>query len=63
MDRIARKLAVTKDQPGCRVQARKRRIDELREGVMIASLRPFDQGLLVHSRLGWGAAVRSHASL
>lgn len=62
LDRVARKLAVTKDQSGCCVQARKRRIEKRSEGVMIASLRPLDQGLLVHSCLGWGAAFQSHSS-
>ena len=51
LDRVARELRVPKDEAGCRVQPRKGRVDELGEGVMIASLRASDELSLVHGRL------------
>ena len=42
LDRVARELRVPKDESSCRVQPRKSRVDQVSEGLMIASLRPFD---------------------
>ena len=51
LDRVARELRVPEDEASGRVQPREGRIDERREGVMIASLRPTDELSLVHDRL------------
>ena len=48
LDRVARELRVPEDQPGCRVEPRDGRAGKLREGVMIAPLRPLDEVSLVH---------------
>ena len=48
LDRVARELRVPDDETSCRVQPRKRRVDEPGEGVMIATPRAFDKGSLVH---------------
>ena len=50
-----RQVAIADDQSGCCVQSRAGRVNELGEGVMIASLRPCDGTLLVHMRLDSGA--------
>ena len=52
LDRVVRELRVPEDQAGCRVQPRERRVDEAREGVMIAPLCSPDEVSLVHVRLG-----------
>jgi hypothetical protein len=52
LDRVARELRVPDNESGCRVQPRERRVDEAREGVMIASLCSPDEVSLVHVRLG-----------
>jgi uncharacterized protein len=51
LDRVARELRVPEDEAGRRVQPREGRVDELREGVMIAPLRASDELSLVHGRL------------
>ncbi len=51
LDRVSRELAIPEDQAGGRVQPRDGLAGELGEGVMIASLRPFDESLLVHGAL------------
>ena len=48
LDRIARELRVPEDESGGRVQPRDGQVDELGEGVMIASPRPYDETSLVH---------------
>ena len=55
LDRIAGELRIPEDEAGGRVQARERRVDEQREGVVIASLCPPDQVSLVHGPLIGGA--------
>ena len=56
LDGVTRELRVPEDQSSRRVQPREPRVDELGEGVMIASLGPLDGVSLVHGRLGFGAA-------
>jgi hypothetical protein len=48
LDRIACKLLVPDDQVGDRLQPSDRRVDQQREGVMIAPPRSFDDVSLVH---------------
>jgi hypothetical protein len=57
LDRVSRELAIPEDESGNRVQPRDGRVDELREGVMIARPRSLDETSLVHGRLGCGTAV------
>jgi hypothetical protein len=52
LDGVARELPVAEDQTGGRVQPRETHVEELGEGLMIASPRPFDESSLVHGRLG-----------
>ena len=51
LDRVACELRVPEDEPGCRVQPHDGRVDELREGLMIAPLRSLDEKSLVHANL------------
>jgi hypothetical protein len=50
LDRVASQLGVAKDQAGCGVQTGHQGPGERFEGVMIASLRSFDQVPLIHHR-------------
>src|SRR5436305_8587720 len=56
LDRVARELRVAEDQAGSRVQPREMDVEQGREGVMIASPRPFNETSLVHGRLDCGTA-------
>lgn len=49
LDRIAREVRVTEDQPGRRVQSREVPADEHAEGLMIAPACPLDETRLVHA--------------
>ncbi len=49
LDRVSREIAIPEHQSGGRVQPRDGQVDKIREGVMIASLRPFDETVLVHA--------------
>ena len=62
LDRVSREFAIPEDEPGCGIQSRDGPANELRVGVMIAPLRPFDETPLVHCRLTSGATtvVRLH---
>lgn len=51
LDRVPRELAVSKDQPGGRVQPCEGSAGDRSEGVMIAPLRSFDETTLIHGRL------------
>ena len=62
LDGVARELRVPEDQAGRRVQPRKRRVDELGEGVMIALPRAFDEHSLVHGDLAEPRPWRSRSS-
>jgi hypothetical protein len=48
LDRVARELRVAEDEAGDGFQTRDGRIDEVREGVMIAPPRSLDEIQLVH---------------
>jgi hypothetical protein len=57
LHRVLCQVGVPKDQPGGCVQPPQGAIDELGEGVMIASVRPVDEPSLFHDRLGFGTTT------
>ena len=63
LDRVSREIVVPKDQSGSSVQPRDEQAGKRREGVMIASLRSFDEFSLVHSPPDYtvGAAMSSRS--